>query len=132
MRLISLMVVSMIAGCHPTADYALVGSAYVPATQGEIDVEKTSGDQILVKVTLDHLVPPGKLEEGLTHYVVWFVPAGEFPVRQRALDYEAESLVGRAEILTSLREFELQITAEKSETPNQPSGLLVASQKIRE
>jgi hypothetical protein len=31
-----------------------------------------------------------------------------------------------------LREFELEITAEASEAPNQPSDLLVASQKIRE
>ncbi len=38
----------------------------------------------------------------------------------------------RASIPTALREFEVQITAENSDTPNQPSDLLVASQKIRE
>lgn len=132
MRLISLMVLSMIASCNPPADYALVGSAYVPATQGEIDIDKSSGDEILITVTLDHLLPPGKLEDGLTHYVVWFTPIGEYPLRQQALDYDAEAQVGRAAIATSLREFELQITAESSESPNQPSDLLVASQKIRE
>jgi hypothetical protein len=41
-------------------------------------------------------------------------------------------MVGRASIPTSLREFEVQVTAENSETPNQPSDLLMASQKIRE
>jgi len=122
----------MIAGCHATADYALVGSAYVPAASGEIDVEEAAGGEILIKVTLDHLVAPGRLEEGLTHYVVWFTPTGEYPLRQRALDYDPESMVGHASIPTSLREFEVKITAEKSETPNQPSDLLVASQDIRE
>ena len=72
------------------------------------------------------------IELGLTHYIVWFAPVGEHPMRQRALDYDAEAQVGRASIPTSLREFEVQITAENSETPNQPSDLLVASQKIRE
>jgi hypothetical protein len=51
---------------------------------------------------------------------------------QQALDYDAETQVGRASIPTSLREFEVQVTAENSETPNQPSDLLMASQKIRE
>jgi hypothetical protein len=109
-----------------------VGSAYVPAANGEIDVEKIDREQLLITVTLDHLVSPEKVELGLTHYIVWFAPVGEYPLYQRALDYDAETMVGRASIPTSLREFEVQITAENSETPNQPSDLLMASQKIRE
>jgi hypothetical protein len=132
LRLISLVAISMIASCNPSADYALVGSAYVPAAHGQIDVEKIDKEEILITVTLDHLVPPEKIELGLTHYIVWFAPVGEHPTRQRALDYDAEAQVGRASIPTSLREFEVQITVENSETPNQPSDLLVASQKIRE
>ena len=122
----------MIASCNPPADYALVGSAYVPAAYGQIDIEKIDSDEILITLTLDHLLSPDKIELGLTHYVVWFTPVGEHPVRQRALDYDPETQVGRASIPTSLREFEAQITAESSETPSQPSDLLVASQKIRE
>jgi hypothetical protein len=132
LRIISLVVVSMIASCNPPADYALVGSAHVPAAAGEIDVEKIDREEILITVTLDHLVAPERIELGLTHYIVWFVPVGEHPVRQQALDYDAETQVGRASIPTSLREFEVQVTAENNETPNQPSDLLVASQKIRE
>jgi len=131
-RLISLIAASMIASCNPPADYALVGSAYVPAANGEIDVEKIDREQLLITVTLDHLVSPEKVELGLTHYIVWFAPVGEYPLYQRALDYDAETMVGRASIPTSLREFELQITAENTATPNQPSDLLMASQKIRE
>ncbi len=132
LRLISLIVVSMIASCNPPADYALVGSAYVPAANGEIDVEKIDGKEILISVTLDQLVAPERIERDLTHYIVWFAPVGELPMRQQALDYDAEAQVGRASIPTFLREFEVQITAENSETPNQPSDILIASQKIRE
>jgi len=132
LRLISLIAISIIASCNAPADYALVGSAYVPAAHGEIDVEKLDKQQILITVILDHLVSPERIELGLTHYVVWFAPVGEPPLRQQVLDYDAETQVGRAAIPTSLREFEVQITAEKSDTPNQPSDLLVASQKIRE
>ena len=132
LRLISLFVVAIIAACNPVADYALVGSAYVPAAHGDIQIEKIDKKQILVTATLDHLVPPERIELGLTHYIVWFAPVGEHPMRQGALDYDAETQVGRASIPTSLLEFEVQITAENSETPNQPSDLLVTSQKVRE
>jgi len=132
LRLISLIAVLMIASCNALADYALVGSAYVPAAHGEIDIEKIDRQQILVTVILDHLVPPEQIELGLTHYVVWFSAAGELPVRQQTLEYDAEVRIGRAAIPTSLREFELQITAENGDAPNQPSDLVVASQQIRE
>ena len=75
LRLIALIAVLMIASCNALADYALVGSAYVPAAHGEIDVEKIDKQQILITVILDHLVPPEKIELGMTHYVIWFSAA---------------------------------------------------------
>lgn len=132
LRLIWCLLFAALASCNLPADYALVGSAYVPSTQGEIDVEKIDKDQILINITLDHLPPPDRIEPGLTHYVVWFTSIGELPVHQQALDYDAEAQVGRASIPTSLRELEVQITAERGEAPDKPSGLVVASQTIRE
>lgn len=132
LRLVSLILISMVASCNRPADYALVGSAYVPAAQGQINVEKIDRAQILITMMLDHLVSPERIEPGLTHYIIWFVPNGERPVRQRALEYDPATQVGQASIPTSWREFEILITAETSETPNQPSDLLIASQKIRE
>jgi hypothetical protein len=132
LRLIWLVAILLIASCNPLADYALVGSAYVPAAHGEIEIEKIDKKQILVTVLLDHLDPPEKVELGLTHYVIWFSAPGGLPVRQRALEYDAKSQTGRASIPTSLREFELQITAENGDSPSQPSDLVVASQQIRE
>jgi hypothetical protein len=132
LRLILLIAISMIASCNPPGDYALVGSAYVPAAHGQVDVERIDREQILITVIVDRLVSPERIETGLTHYIVWFSSAGEYPVYQTPLDYDAEAQTGRASIPTSLREFEVQVTAENSETPNQPSDLLVVSQKIRE
>ena len=120
------------AGCSPPADYALVGSAYVPAAQGDIHIEGIDKQQILVVVAMDHLPPPSELEPGMTHYVVWFNAIGEYPAPQQALEYDPDTRTGRASIPTSMLEFDVQITAEQSEAPTQPSDLIVASQKIRE
>ena len=131
-RFISLLAFVVVASCTPPADYALVGSAYVPAVHGDIDLERIDKNQMLVNITLDHLPPPDRIEAGLTHFIVWFTVPGELPALQQALDYDTEAQVGRASIPTSLREFELQITAENSETPARPSGVLITSQRIRE
>jgi hypothetical protein len=132
LRLVCGMTIVLLSSCNRPADYALVGSAYVPSTQGDIRVEKIDKDQILINITLDHLPAPDRIEPGLTRYVVWFTPVGEPPARQQALDYDAGTEVGRASIPTSLREFEVQVTAEANEAPQKPSVLLVASQTIRE
>jgi hypothetical protein len=123
---------SIVAGCNPPADYALVGSAYVPAAHGDIRLEKIDREQVLVNLRLDHLPPPERVEEGVTHYVVWFSEVGEYPVRQQTLDYDLDTGVGQASIPTTMRRFDVRITAEQSDSPTRPSDLLVASQKIRE
>lgn len=121
-----------LTACNPPADYALVGSAFLPAAHGDIRIEKIDKQQMLVVVLLDHLPPPDRIEPELTHYVVWFAAVGELPTPQQALEYDAETGTGRASIPTSMREIDVKITAEASESPNQPSDLVVASQKIRE
>ena len=131
-RLVTLCALAIVLGCDPPADYALVGSAYVPAAHGEIQTEKIDRDQLLITVVLDHLDAPEKIELGLTHYVVWFIAPGEAPSRQGSLDYDDEARVAKGSFPTLLREFELQVTAENGETPERPSDLLVSSQKIRE
>jgi hypothetical protein len=129
---LSVAAAAILLGCNPAADYALVGGAFIPSAQGDIRLEKIDKEQHLVIITMDYLPPPEDIELGLTHYVVWFSEIGELPVRQTALDYDRETRVGRASIPTSMRQFDVQITAEQSDTPAQPSDLVVASQNIRE
>jgi hypothetical protein len=130
--LVALLAVASTAGCNPPADYALVGSAYVPAAHGDITIEKIDKQNILVNIVIDHLPPPAQIEADLMHYVVWFTAVGELPARQQALDYDPDLRVGRASIPTSMLDFDVQITAEQIDNPPQPSDLLVASQKVRE
>jgi len=132
LRFIFLFAVLAVTSCNRPADYALVGSADVPSVHGDVRIEKIDRDQLLVTVQLDELPPPSKIEAGLTHYVLWFVGGGEDPERQTALEYDAEALVGRASVPTSLRDFEMRVTAENTPEPNTPSFLLIASQQIRE
>lgn len=132
MRFIFLFAVLAVASCNPPADYAVVGSADLPSVHGDIRIEKIDKGQLLFTVQLDELPPPSQIESGLTDYVLWFVVVGEDPQRQAALEYDAAALVGRASVPTSLRDFEMRITAENTPEPSTPSFLLVASQRVRE
>jgi len=104
----------------------------VPAAFGDIRIDKIDRQQILVVVVMDHLPPASEVELGMAHYIVWFNAIGELPIMQQELEYDSETRTGRASIPTTMREFDVQITAEQSATPIQPSDLLVASQRIRE
>ena len=127
-----LLAASSLYGCNPPADYALVGSAFVPAAHGDVRIEKIDKQQKLITVTMDHLPPPEEIEAGLAHYVVWFAAVGALPTREAVLDYDRETRVGRASIPTSMLDFDIRVTAEQSDTPVQPSDLVVASQRVRE
>ena len=132
MRFILVGAVLAIAGCNPPADYAVVGSADVPSVHGDIRIAKIDKWHLLFTVQLDELPPPRQIESGLNDYVLCVVVDGEEPQRQAAIDNEETALVGRASVPTSLRDFEMRITAESTAEPNTPSFLLVASQRIRE
>ena len=132
LRFIFLCGVLAVASCNRPADYAVVGSADVPSVHGDIEIEKIDKGQLLVTIVLDQLPAPGEIEKSLTDYVVWFVVVGEDPSRQTLLEYDADTRMGRASIPTSLREFEIRITAEPTPEPATPNYMVVATQQIRE
>lgn len=119
-------------GCNRPADYAVVGSAEVPSAHGDVEIERIDRQQLLVTIVLDHLPSPDRIEPDLTHYAVWFVVVGEDPVFQGILEYDETTRTGRASYPTTLREFEMRVTAERSAEPATPNYVLVASQQIQE
>lgn len=131
-RFIFLFAFLAVMGCNRPADYAVVGSADVPSVHGDVRIEKIDRSHLLITVELDGLPAPGKIEPDLTDYVLWFVVVGETPERKAILEYDAEGRVGRASVPTSLREFEMRVTAENTPTPDAPSYVLIASQQIQE
>ena len=131
-RYMLLTALIVLASCAARADYALVGSAEVPGTHGDIKVEKIDRGQLLVTLVLDNLSPPEQLEDSLTSYVLWFQEDGQAPVLKGVLDYDSEERVGRGMATTSLRVFRLLVTGESTEEPEAPSDLVVAAQRIDE
>ena len=70
-----------------------------------------------------HLAPPEKVIVGATAFVVWVKDANSEtdPHNLGALKVD-ENLHGSMKAVTSLRSFDLYVTAEPSATTDQPSG----------
>ena len=133
MRLIWLTMLVGLVGCNPRADYALVGSAEVPGTHGEMEVEEIDQDQLLVTLVLDRVPPPERLEEGMTHYVLWFDEGDEAaPELKAVFDFDRETMTAKAMATTSWTSFRVLVTAEPGPSPTEPSDIVVSKQVVNE
>lgn len=134
--LLGLVALALVAvallGCGGAQEYAIVGTARAAGADGTIEVEQIEGGNRLVRVSMAHLPPPGRLGEGLNKYVVWFVPEGKQPVKAGALGYDEESREGRMMATSPMSVgFNVKITAEKSANVAAPNDVVVAQRKVK-
>jgi hypothetical protein len=107
----------------------VIGTARAPSASGIVEAD-ASGDGATVSVHLDFLHPPSRLQEGLSSYVVWFVPPAGAPVRAGALRYDPEARTGDLTETAPFMEFMVKITAERDARPAAPSELVIATQNV--
>lgn len=102
--------------------HALTTSPAIPAAKGEIKVDD-AGPNTSIRVEVEHLAAPERVQPGATTYVVWAqqIGTGAQPQSLGALALNPD-LTGRLETVTALRNFELYITAEPAPTVTAPSG----------
>ncbi len=111
-------------------EYALVGAPLAAGTDGTVQVEELEGGNRLVTISVDYLPPPARLGDGLTTYVVWFVPNGQPAVKAGSLDYDPDNRQGRMHATTPLHRFRLKLTAEESGAVAAPSDVVVVNRII--
>lgn len=116
------------AGCGADR-FVVVGTPEAPTTSGYIEVEDDDAGA-WTSVFMHHLHPPDRLAPGLTCYILWFQPRGGEPQRVGALVYYPDERKGKLKGRRPAGPFTILITAEKSQRPAAPTGLLVAEQQI--
>lgn len=119
-----------LAACGADGRHVIIGSARAPSASGVVEVDDIGGGATQVAVHLEHLHPPDRQREDLTHYVAWFVPPQGAPVRAGALRYDTEARTGDLTETSPFSEFEVRITAESESQPATPSEFVIARQKI--
>ena len=119
-----------LVACGADGRYVMIGTARAPSASGVVEVDDIGGGNTQVAVHIEHLHPPGRLRDGLAHYVVWFVPKSGAPARGGALRFDPEARTGDLTATSPFMDFEVRVTAERENSPAAPSEHVIASQPI--
>ena len=105
--------------------YHMAGSTSVPAASATVKVQrdKDNGNTRL-DIKVQHLAKPSSLTPPASTYLVWARPRGGTAVKLGAIGV-GDDLKGELKTVTVLKDFELLITAEQSETAPAPSDVQI-------
>lgn len=137
-RLITVVTVGLLAlsnfSCFGTRKIQLTAVPEIPAAQSSVKVSLTDNGNTKIELSVQHMAPPERVSPGATIYVVW-VRGNDSNSRSQnlgALKVDAD-LKASISAVTPLRDFELFVTAEPTQTGSEPSGrrLLYTSVSMR-
>jgi hypothetical protein len=112
-----------VAGCGPTT-FQMAADPTVVGAMGEVDASFEKDGNNKMKVKVQHLAAPNKLNASATTYVVWVKPRTKddvkpHPVGVLKVNSDEE---GSLEFSTPTNQFDITITPESSSDVTEPSG----------
>jgi hypothetical protein len=98
-------------------------SSEIPGAEGVVKLRQTSNGNTEIKLAVKHLAPPARIEPTSAVFVVWVrgLEAGGLPQNLGALRVN-KNLSGKLKAVTPLREFDLFITCEGTQTVTAPTS----------
>ncbi|MEO8051042.1 MAG: hypothetical protein ABI833_11555 [Acidobacteriota bacterium] len=106
-------------------------STSVPAAAGIVKVQKDKDNgNLKLEIKVDHLANPASLMPPASDYIVWVLPrGGAAAVKQGAIRVDKD-LKGELKVVTVSTDFDVFITAEKSEIVSAPSDFKVLTTHV--
>ncbi|WP_437668739.1 hypothetical protein [Sorangium sp. So ce131] len=125
---LALLASMALAGCAGPSEHTVQGTQLAPGADAHITADVDS-DAATTRLAVDvvHLAPPGRIEAGCKHFVVWQRPSADTPWRRvGVLDYDADGRDGKlVETTVPHASFELLITVEQQINPQSPSSAAI-------
>jgi hypothetical protein len=106
--------------------FHLAPGKMVPAATGTVNVSKdTNNGNLKLTIKVKNLALPGSLTPPANDYIVWLEPHSQgTPVKQGAIGVDGK-LKGELKTETTSKNFNILVTAEKSEAVTTPSDTVV-------
>jgi hypothetical protein len=119
---ISVLLTCVLAVASGAATFQLGSSPAIPAAEGKVKLRQTSSGNTEIQLEVKHLAPPARINPTTSVFVVWVrgLEAGALPQNLGALRTN-KNLNGKLKSVTSLREFDLFLTAEGTQTVTAPT-----------
>ena len=113
------------AGCAATRQYTVTGTERAAGADAQVRVERLETGNYEVRLRVDNLLPPDRVQEGANAYVVWLQPSDQTPTRAGVLDYNDGNRRGELMATTVETAFTLTVTAESAPDVPAPSDRVV-------
>jgi len=120
---VGMLLTGLLAAACSAATIQLGSSSRIPAAEGKVNLRQTSNGNTEIKLSVKHLAPPARVEPTSSIFVVWVrgLESGAQPQNLGALRVN-KNLNGKLRTTTSLRAFDLFITAEGTPTVTAPTS----------
>lgn len=125
------IVLALAIGCGGISEYTVASTPLAVGADLKIVIEKTDTGNYMVTLDAQNVTPPSRLGEGLTVFVVWFVPANQPPQRTGQLNYDEDARDGSMAATTTFRSFDVIVTAELSADVTTPGANIVFQQSVQ-
>lgn len=120
-----------LAACGADGRYVVLGTPHAASASGTIEVDALDGGSTQVALHLEFLPAPGRVAEGSSVFVVWFVPDKGAAVRGGVLRYNQDDRIGDLSATSPFNHFTLKLTAEHDPNARSPSENLIVAQAIQ-
>jgi len=94
----------------------------IPAAMGAVKTSTGPNENTRLVVKVEHLAPPGRVENGATTYVVWAQPNGSSVVQNIGALQVDDKLKGTLSTVLPFEAFKVFITAEPTAAVTAPTG----------
>jgi hypothetical protein len=103
--------------------YPMTADPSIPAATGTVEVKKDKKNgNIQLDIKVDHLAKPASLTPPEDVYIVWIRPSDKDAQKVGEIGLD-KNLKGELRVVTTSKNFDVFITAEQSESVNEPSTL---------
>ena len=123
------LVLLVLPACGTSA-ITIRGTSRMQGVDGRVYIENAEGENRMIRVELQHLAPPARLESGHQYYGVWFRTGSHGTTFAGRLAYDEGSRTGRLAATTPLRNVEVLITVERQQSPREPSGHVIVRGRL--
>jgi hypothetical protein len=126
--------IASLAACGGALKYDLRGTQLSPGSDGKLEAKiDTSRNLTQLDLRASSLIPPDRVLEDGTSYVVWTRSNQAVPwMRLGALELSDEGRSGKALLTVSEVAFDLLVSVEASVDVASPSGKTVFEQRVQE
>ncbi len=108
-------------GCSGPMEYQMEPGQRTASSEGLVSIDHDDNDNKFIEMSVAHLPPPSRLEEGMSTFVVWLTPQdSQVSYNMGQLRLGADR-AGYIEFTTPFDAFELRVTAEVSPDVLDPS-----------